>query len=69
MLIWRTLITYSIKLFLETKGNNNLNSKKNFKIFVSEMYHSVENKQNEDLNQLEKAYNTFKSIFDIIICS
>ena len=38
ILIWRTLITYAIKLFLENKGNNNLNSKKNFKIFVSDMY-------------------------------
>lgn len=63
VLVWRTLVTYSIKVFLESKGNNRAESKRNFKMFISEMYREFHNPLNLELRQLDPAYQTFLSIF------
>lgn len=68
MLIWRTLITYAIKLFLEGKSNSKRQSKLNFEKFIDEMYVHFNNTANKELQQLEPAYVVFKSIFPVLLC-
>ena len=69
VLIWRTLLTFGIKLFLEGKSNAKKESKLNFQKFLDEMYLQFNNTANKELAELQPAYIVFKSVFPVLLCT